>query len=570
MSLQKLTLVQLKEKCRKAGLPVSGTKAALIERLDEEAGRGGAESEESEESSSEEVAPKKKAPQAKRKAEDEGDAPPKKKGKFSIAVDERCPLGSAEVWEDWAVMLNQTNLGNNNNKFYVIQLIQSGKSYYCFTRWGRVGDKGQCSNKACASLSAAQTEFKKKFREKTRNEWDSVRGDPSSFQTVKGLYTLIEMDHDEDAAAELEEAIDTIAKARANKREKPCTLPQETQNLVKIIFDNDMFKQSMKEMDLDLKKMPLGKLSNAQIEKGYSILEEIEEVINSGRHAKLEALCNKFYTHIPHSFGRRVLPLIGDAESLQGKKDMLAVLSDIALAQRLASKKEDDDEDVLEVDHPLDVNYKLLKSDIQPIDRASNEFSVIQTYLNNTMAVGRPLKILDVFEVRRDGETERFAEHEELGNRRLLWHGTNVAVVVAILSSGLRIMPHSGGRVGKGIYFASENAKSAGYVRTTTDGVGFMFLNEVALGKEHWIHQDDSSLVRAPKGYDSIVAKGWTEPDPDKDTTIILDGKEVTVPQGKPIKQPEWNAKSSFTQSEYLIYKESQCQVRYLLKLQFT
>lgn len=38
-----------------------------------------------------------------------------------------------------------------------------------------------------------------------------------------------------------------------------------------------------------------------------------------------------------------------------------------------------------------------------------------------------------------------------------------MAVVAAILTSGLRIMPHSGGRVGKGIYFASENNKSAGY-----------------------------------------------------------------------------------------------------------
>ena len=34
-----------------------------------------------------------------------------------------------------------------------------------------------------------------------------------------------------------------------------------------------------------------------------------------------------------------------------------------------------------------------------------------------------------------------------------------VAVVAAIVKSGLRIMPHSGGRVGKGIYLASENAK---------------------------------------------------------------------------------------------------------------
>lgn len=58
---------------------------------------------------------------------------------------------------------------------------------------------------------------------------------------------------------------------------------------------------------------------------------------------------------------------------------------------------------------------------------------------------------------------ERFSENQILENRRLLWHGTNIAVVAAILKSGLRIMPHSGGRVGRGIYFASENCKSAGY-----------------------------------------------------------------------------------------------------------
>lgn len=60
-------------------------------------------------------------------------------------------------------------------------------------------------------------------------------------------------------------------------------------------------------------------------------------------------------------------------------------------------------------------------------------------------------------------QANRFEEHDDLENRRLLWHGTNIAVVAAILKSGLRIMPHSGGRVGRGIYFASENCKSAGY-----------------------------------------------------------------------------------------------------------
>lgn len=42
--------------------------------------------------------------------------------------------------------------------------------------------------------------------------------------------------------------------------------------------------------------------------------------------------------------------------------------------------------------------------------------------------------------------------------------------------------------------------------------VGFMFLVEVALGKESSIKECDCSLTKAPKGYDSIVARGRCEP----------------------------------------------------------
>ena len=42
--------------------------------------------------------------------------------------------------------------------------------------------------------------------------------------------------------------------------------------------------------------------------------------------------------------------------------------------------------------------------------------------------------------------------------------------------------------------------------------VGIMFLNEVALGKEKYITQGDSSIKQAPPGFDSVVAKGNREP----------------------------------------------------------
>jgi poly [ADP-ribose] polymerase len=130
-------------------------------------------------------------------------------------------------------------------------------------------------------------------------------------------------------------------------------------------------------------------------------------------------------------------------------------------------------------------------------------------------------------------------------------------------------MPHSGGRVGRGIYFASEQGKSAGYVGQASHkgkNIGIMFLNEVAIGNEHHITRDDSSLTKPPNGYDSVIARGQTEPDPTKDTHLIINGKKVIVPQGKPLNM---NISSSFSQSEYLIYKESQNHIRYLLKIEF-
>lgn len=41
-------------------------------------------------------------------------------------------------------MLNQTEIGANKNKFYVIQVLKSdsGNTFYCFNVWGRVGENG--------------------------------------------------------------------------------------------------------------------------------------------------------------------------------------------------------------------------------------------------------------------------------------------------------------------------------------------------------------------------------------------------------------------------------------------
>lgn len=77
----------------------------------------------------------------------------------------------------------------------------------------------------------------------------------------------------------------------------------------------------------DVKKMPLGKLSKQQIARGFEALEELETALQEQPPlaARLEDLSSRFYTIIPHNFGRARPPPIDSPALLRAKKDMLLV-----------------------------------------------------------------------------------------------------------------------------------------------------------------------------------------------------------------------------------------------------
>ncbi|MBZ3881029.1 Poly [ADP-ribose] polymerase 3 [Sciurus carolinensis] len=485
-----------------------------------------------------------------------------------IRVDPACPLSSnarIQVHEDYDCTLNQTNIGSNNNKFYIIQLLEECGNFVCWNRWGRVGEVGQSKINHFTCLEDAKKDFEKKFRDKTKNNW----AERDHFVAHPGKYTLIEV-QGEAETLEAVVKVDGGPQSIVTKRVQPCSLDPATQKLITNIFSKEMFKNAMALMNLDVKKMPLGKLSKQQIARGFEALEALEVALKAPAAGaqNLEELSSHFYTVIPHNFGRSRPPPINSPELLQVKKDMLLVLADIELAQTLQATP-GEEERVEEVPHPLDRDYQLLKCELQLLDSGAHEYKVIQTYLEQTASKHRYPTLQNIWKVSREGEGARFQAHSKLGNRRLLWHGTNVAVVAAILTSGLRIMPHSSGRVGKGIYFASENSKSVFYVTPMHCGshqVGYMFLGEVALGREYHITIDHPNLTCPPDGFDSVIARGRTEPDPIQDTELELDGHRVAVPQGPPLQCPEFSS-SHFWQSEYLIYQESQCRLRYLLEV---
>jgi poly [ADP-ribose] polymerase len=464
-------------------------------------------------------------------------------------------------------MLNQTNINANNNKFYVIQLLESDGEFYTWTRWGRVGEVGQSALLGDGSLEDAERSFRAKFRDKTSNAWE----DRAKFSAKKGKYTLIEIERSAEAAAKADKVEATLraidgadGKAKGKSSVAPSTLHASLQRFMTLIFDHNMFKGAMASFDIDVKKMPLGQLTKKQVQKGYEVLEDLETAIDAGKARAINDLSSRFYTLIPHAFGRSVPPPIDTPDLLQKKFDMLNVLNDIEIALGLESKESAPSKKDL-VPNPLDQNYRKLKADLEWVDPSAREYAIIETYMKKTGGGYCKMDLVDLFRVDRKGEAERFADHDHIKERKLLWHGTNVAVVAAIIGSGLRIMPHSGGRVGKGIYLASENDKSAGYVGWSGT-TGVMFLAEAALGREKTITSDSPSLKAAPKGFDCVVARGHTEPDPKHDLEWEFDGKKVLIPQGKPVKQSKFS-RSSFSQSEYLLYRESQVRLRYVLRV---
>eukprot|EP01137_Pigoraptor_chileana_P007922 Opistho-2@54117 len=383
--------------------------------------------------------------------------------KGSRPVDAHCPgAASKHVYEAngvvYDVMLNQTNIGQNNNKFYVIQLLESdaGNTYFVFTRWGRVGVSGQQSIDSFKSLDSATSAFESKFKDKTANVW----ANRDSFVKKSGKYDMVHIDY----------ATEEPAAPAEPQDKKPVeipksTLPDAVQSFIGFIADVKTMESTMLEMEYDATKAPLGKLTAVQIKNGYESLSRIANIIKHNSGNLMEA-CSEFYTRIPHNFGHRTPPLIRSEADVKRKQDLLGALGDIQIAMKLFQG------DANKLGNPIDNHYASLKCDLVPLSESSPDWSLVTQYMSNTHASTHnsyKLKLLHLFKACRSGEDERF--RPDIGNRQLLWHGSRSTNFVGILSTGLRIAPPeapvTGYMFGKGIYFADMVSKSANYCFAT-------------------------------------------------------------------------------------------------------
>lgn len=107
----------------------------------------------------------------------------------------------------------------------------------------------------------------------------------------------------------------------------------------------------MASLSYDSNKLPLGKLSKEVISRGYQTLKDIGEVIEQkpGYLQKylefgntqiniLNRLSNRYYTVIPHSFGRNVPPVIDNGQKLKKEIELIENLGDMALTTKIMAE----------------------------------------------------------------------------------------------------------------------------------------------------------------------------------------------------------------------------------------
>uniref|UniRef100_A0A452UI27 Poly [ADP-ribose] polymerase n=1 Tax=Ursus maritimus TaxID=29073 RepID=A0A452UI27_URSMA len=399
----------------------------------------------------------------------------------------------------FSATLGLVDIVKGTNSYYKLQLLEDDKEsrYWIFRSWGRVGTViGSNKLERVPSKEDAIEHFMKLYEEKTGNAWHS-----KNFTKYPKKFYPLEIDYGQD-----EEAVKKLTVNPGTKSK----LPKPVQELIKMIFDVESMKKAMVEYEIDLQKMPLGKLSKRQIQAAYSILSEVQQAVSQGSSdSQILDLSNRFYTLIPHDFGMKKPPLLNNADSVQAKVEMLDNLLDIEVAYSLLRGGSDDSSK-----DPIDVNYEKLKTDIKVVDRDSEEAETIRKYVKNTHATTHNAYDLEVVDVR-------------------------IFLLLPAPSTdfkkkGLRIAPPeapvTGYMFGKGIYFADMVSKSANYCHASqADPIGLILLGEVALGNMYEL-KHASHISKLPKGKHSVKGLGKTAPDPS--ASITMDGVEVPLGTG--------------------------------------
>lgn len=478
-------------------------------------------------------------------------------------IDQYCTLDGSIIW---TCTLNQTNIRNNNNKFYIMQLIKEAKTnkFYVFTRYGRVGYTGSCSTKNYPSQHSAEMFFIKQFRSKTGNNWNFSNNN-ANFKKVPGKYFLCVMEAPKMTEVKKDDKDSKLVK------KPPVTVKPEVLSLIKFLSNKKQLTQTMRTLNIDTKRLPLGKISKTQLDTAREILNDIHKNLDTYGKDKLEDRSSDFYTLIPYSCGMSVPPVIDNKTFIGQLMDLLQDLSQIQVTGQIIKGLGGD------TDHELSEIYHKLDCKIIPMDRIKHEkhWKLIETYIKRTHCPTHYFKpeILEMYQIRNARQNARYKAYLEQcpdlkKNRMLLFHGSRLTNWLGILNKSLLLFPSNvvitGKMFGNGLYFASQSSKSMNYMGCNrSQPIGFLMICEVALGDQ--LKCTGSNYIRDHNNLPLHKHSTWGMGKTTTDRSQYVRNKNgVVIPCGKLVSS---DVRGSLLYDEFIVYREEQVRPAFLIKI---
>jgi poly [ADP-ribose] polymerase len=219
--------------------------------------------------------------------------------------------------------------------------------------------------------------------------------------------------------------------------------------------------------------------------------------------------------------------VIDNYHKLNEKKDLLGVMDSVVRVQN-------------DLENTLEEKYKALNIKLKAISSRTKEYKRIVDSIKNSQGHNHHfnIQVQDIFQVEDMVGFDTF--NPKSVSVKELFHGSRNENILSIMQSGLKIKPksaiHTGSMFGGGIYFADSSSKSANYCWGFNGSVrqdsNYLFVCDVATGKIKEYEDSQPHLFSAPRPYNSVMGK-----------------------KGR-----------SLVHNEYIVYKESQVKIKYIVE----
>lgn len=392
----------------------------------------------------------------------------------------------------------KSDVNNNNNKWWTVQLFDNGDVK---TLWGRVGDTGQSKTFPGAGVG---------FLEKKCREKESARNDEIPYRKLNVIASsgIVQTTTNKTVT-------DAVIKEVAKKQIKTNNplVTKLVEYLAKVNAHNISEASGGRIQYNDttgLFSTPLGIVTQENINEANKLLSDIGDmVVNQQYGSKMGGVTNSYCMLIPQNIGHKRLDVKefwSDLDKVQYQKQILDSLQaslDSALSPSNTKVDIVPEKRIFDVELNLVENHGVIDR-IHKLYRSSKK-SHSCSHLNPT----------DVYEIKIGKMAEDFQKDgAKMNNIWQLWHGSSCSNLMSIMAKGFMIPPSTSSNVtgrmfSDGVYASNISTKalgySTGYWGKSSHNRYFMFLIDMAMGK-FYVPSGPSNNLPKP-GYDSTFAK---------------------------------------------------------------